>query len=65
LSPTSRIDIQIAATAAKQHGNIGRGQLLELGLSHRQIAYRLKTGNLHRLFRGVYAVGFPPINPIQ
>jgi hypothetical protein len=65
VSPTSNIDIAIAAIAVEQHGYIGRGQLLGLGLSRRQIAYRLRAGRLHRLFRGVYAVGSPPTDPIQ
>ena len=55
----------IAEIAARQHGNIGRSQLLDLGLSRRQIAYRLKTGRLYRLFRGVYVVGRPPTDSIQ
>jgi hypothetical protein len=65
VSPTSPIDISIATIAATQHGNISRRQLLELGLSRQQIVYRVKVGRLHPLFRGVYAVGRPPTDPIQ
>jgi hypothetical protein len=65
VSPTSRIDLAIADIAAEQNGNISRGQLLKLELSRRQIAYRIKIGRLHPLFRGVYAVGRPPTDPIQ
>ncbi len=65
MSPTSRINAAIGARAATQLGNITRQQLLELGLSRRQIAYRIKTGSLHVLFRGVYAVGHPPTSPLQ
>lgn len=61
----SYIDAAIAAIAATQHGNISRQQLLELGLSAFQIHYRLQVGRLHRLYRGVYAVGSPPTDPIQ
>lgn len=59
------IDSAIAAIAARQNGNISRRQLLGLGLSRDQIAYRVKIGRLHLLFRGVYAVGRPPTDPIQ
>ena len=43
--------------AAKQHGVITRRQLLELGLSAQSIQHRLARGRLHRIHRGVYAVG--------
>src|SRR5438105_4623447 len=59
------IDVAVAQIAATQHGNISRQQLLELGLGRRAIAYRLRSGRLHRLYRGVYAVGRPPTDPIQ
>ena len=59
------IDAAIAAIAATQNGNVSRQQLLELGLSRRQIAHRLKAGRVHRLFRGVYAVGHPPTDSLQ
>jgi hypothetical protein len=59
------IDRAIAAVAATQLGNITRRQLLQLGLSRQAIEYRLKIGRLHRLYRGVYAVGRPPTDPLQ
>jgi len=65
VSPTSTIDSAIAVIAATQNGNISRRQLLKLGLNRRQIAYRIRIGRLHRLHRGVYAVGSPPTDPIQ
>ncbi len=57
------VDRAIAAVAAKQRGNITRDQLLELGLSDGGIAWRVKIGRLHRVFRGVYSVGRPPGSP--
>lgn len=51
------IDSAVAALAGAQHGTVARWQLLALGLTARQIEWRVKTGRLHVLFRGVYAVG--------
>jgi hypothetical protein len=62
---TDLIDRLIAETAFKQHGNITRKQLLKLGLSSSGIAHRIRIGQLHPVFRGVYAVGCPPITPLQ
>src|SRR4051812_2179709 len=43
--------------AAEQYGIVTRAQLTELGLSEEAIARRMRSGRLHRLHRGVYAVG--------
>ncbi|HWA55047.1 MAG TPA: type IV toxin-antitoxin system AbiEi family antitoxin domain-containing protein [Solirubrobacterales bacterium] len=48
--------------AAKQHGVVARRQLLELGLSAQSIQHRLANGRLHRVHRGVYAVGRPALD---
>lgn len=47
----------LAALAAIQHGVVARWQLLELGLTRDQIQTLIARGQLHRLYRGVYAVG--------
>ncbi|HSC04863.1 MAG TPA: type IV toxin-antitoxin system AbiEi family antitoxin domain-containing protein [Solirubrobacteraceae bacterium] len=57
------LDAAIAVVAAKQRGNIARWQLLDIGLDDKAIAYRVKIGRLHRVFRGVYSVGRPPGSP--
>lgn len=57
------LDSAIAAVAGPQHGVITRDQLLELGLGKEAIAYRQRTGRLHRLHPGVYAVGHRPVSP--
>lgn len=57
------IDAAIARRAARQRGNITRRQLLDLGLDDGGIAWRVKIGRLHRVFRGVYSVGRPPGSP--
>src|SRR5919198_5537540 len=49
------------ALADRQHGVITRAQLLALGYSRRAIEHRIAKGRLHRLWRGVYAVGRPEI----
>jgi predicted transcriptional regulator of viral defense system len=47
----------VLALAARQHGVVTRAQLRELGMSDHAIEYRLRRGRLHRVRRGVYAVG--------
>jgi very-short-patch-repair endonuclease len=50
-------DTRLAVLAAKQHGVVGRAQLLALGYTKQAIHTRATTGRLHRVHRGVYAVG--------
>jgi very-short-patch-repair endonuclease len=47
----------IARLAARQHGVISTSQLLQCGLTRAQIATRIRRCELHRLHRGVFAVG--------
>jgi very-short-patch-repair endonuclease len=51
----------VLALAARQHGVVTRAQLRELGMSDHAIEYRLRRGRLHRVRRGVYAVGRPQL----
>jgi very-short-patch-repair endonuclease/predicted transcriptional regulator of viral defense system len=51
--------VRLARIAARQHGVVGRRQLLAIGISDRGIAGRVSQGRLHRLYLGVYAVGHP------
>jgi very-short-patch-repair endonuclease len=48
--------------AARRGGVVARRELLELGLSAREIAGRVASGRLHPLYRGVYAVGHPAVS---
>ena len=47
----------IARIAARQHGLITFRQLLTCGLTGSGVMKRVRTGRLHRIHRGVYAVG--------
>jgi very-short-patch-repair endonuclease len=47
--------------AAAQHGVVARAQLVDLGLSRSAIEHRLRTGRLHPVMPGVYAVGRPEL----
>jgi very-short-patch-repair endonuclease len=51
------LDRAIAERAAGQHGVVALGQLVELGLSASAVRNRVAAGRLHRIHRGVYAVG--------
>lgn len=53
-SPT---DFAAAELAARQHGVIARVQLRATGMGDGAIEHAVRTGRLHRVFRGVYAVG--------
>jgi len=48
---------RIATLAGKQHGVVARPQLLAAGISASTIARWVEAGHLHRLHRGLYAVG--------
>ena len=59
------IDRQIAAAARPCGGYVTRRRLLGLGLSARQITYRVRCGRLHPEYHGVYAVGHRPVLPVD
>ena len=50
-------DRSIASMASQQHGVISTAQLRAAGIGDQGISKRSKAGGLHRLHRGVYAVG--------
>jgi hypothetical protein len=50
-------DAAIAEVAGRQHGVIGRTQLVALGLGADAIDWRVRQRRLHGVHRGVYAVG--------
>ena len=56
-------DRALAALASRQHGVVAHGQLLGLGLGPGAVKHRADCGRLHRLYRGVYAVGHSGLAP--
>ena len=50
-------DWRIAALAGGQGGAVSRRQLVDLGLGVAAIDHRVRSGRLHVVFAGVYAVG--------
>ncbi len=57
MQPKVDTDLQLATLAGAQHGVVARRQLLQLGVSAEAIKRRAAAGRLHRLHRGVFAVG--------
>ncbi len=53
----TRSDVLVARLAARQHGIVTTRQLAACGLDSDAITARLRRGHLHRIHRGVYAVG--------
>jgi very-short-patch-repair endonuclease len=53
------VDRALAALAARQHGVVSRSQLRAIGIDDDAATYRARVGRLHRIHRGVYAVGHP------
>jgi very-short-patch-repair endonuclease len=50
-------DLAAARVAARQHGVISTEQLHAAGIDKSATTRRTKSGRLHRIYRGVYAVG--------
>jgi very-short-patch-repair endonuclease len=55
-------NLAIAELADRQHAVVSREQLRALGLTDDDIDYRLAIGRLHRVYRGVFAVGHRVLN---
>lgn len=56
-------DDAIAALAERQHGVVSWSQLIALGLGAGAIKHRIAIGRLHRIHRGVFAVGHSRVTP--
>jgi len=59
---TEHIRAAVGAIAARQHGVITTQQIYLCGLSSSGIAGWVGSARLHRIHRGVYAVGHMPVN---
>jgi hypothetical protein len=55
------VEARMAALARRQHGIVNRRQLLGLGVTKEEIDGRVRSGGLHLIHRGVYAVGHTAI----
>jgi hypothetical protein len=64
-SESQPIDAAIAARASRHHGNVTQAQLTALGLSAHGIEHRIRRGRLFRVHYGVFAVGRPPVTPLE
>jgi hypothetical protein len=53
----STADSRVAVIAGRQHGVVTVAQLREAGIDKYGVRDRVRVGRLHRLHRGVYAVG--------
>lgn len=55
-------DFEVARIAARQHGVVSLAQLRAAGVSRGAVRSRVGAGRLHRVHRGVYAVGHPALS---
>jgi hypothetical protein len=56
-------DQRLAVSAGRQSGVVSRAQLYEMGFDDPAVERRITAGRLHRLHRGVYAVGHTIVPP--
>ena len=54
---SANADLTVAEIAARQHGVVTISQLRSAGLGRHAIELRVRSGHLHRVHQGVYAVG--------
>ena len=57
MGPQLTPDQQLAELARRQHGVVSRAQLYMLGFDNPALERRIASARLHRIHRGVYAVG--------
>jgi very-short-patch-repair endonuclease len=60
-----RAEMEIARIAGRQHGVATSAQLYAVGIGKNRVTRLLRAGRLHRLYRGVYAVGHRSPNEWQ
>jgi very-short-patch-repair endonuclease len=52
----------LAKLARNQHGAVAYGQVIEIGFTPGAIEHAVRLARLHRVYRGVYAVGHPRLS---
>jgi very-short-patch-repair endonuclease len=57
ISHSAAIAAEVASLAARQHGLVTRESMRHLGVTDDRIDSWVRAGRVHRVFRGVYAVG--------
>lgn len=55
--PANPVEPRLARLASTQHGVVSLPQLRTLGLRDGAVKHRVRSGRLHRIHRGVYALG--------
>jgi very-short-patch-repair endonuclease len=60
-SRTRDDDRELSLLARRQHGVIGRGQLMRCGWSETAVDKRIRAGRLHRVHAGVYSLAPPQL----
>src|SRR3954469_10569812 len=63
MGPETTPDQGLAEIARRQYGVVSRRELADIGFGGRAIARRVQSRRLHRLYRGVYAVGHTIVPP--
>jgi very-short-patch-repair endonuclease len=56
-----KVDNRVARLASEQWGVVSLDELRACGLNRQAVLVRVRNGRLHRLHRGVYAVGHPNV----
>lgn len=59
MRPEMRSHRRLSGLAERQHGVVSAKQMRQIGYSNGQIKRAVAAGRLHRIHRGVYAVGHP------
>ena len=59
----SPVTAPVAELASRRHGVVTIGQLAALGIDTSAVTKLVRAGKLHRLHRGVYAVGHQNLTP--
>lgn len=57
-------DAEVSRIAEHQRGIVARSQLIDAGLTPAAIKHRLRIGQLHALYPGIYLFGRPRLEPL-